>query len=161
MVVHKAFIIINIMYHFMSKVHGISWGMDKGYYWKLAYFKMQGFISLRSPNNTRLSISFLNSNICSIHLFLIYLITYSSIIFLSIYLKSCPSNYLFIHIIIYQTVKSMYSSILGPFKHQEHPDSIWKPVKESSKHFQCHDKTDSEGLLLARKYQLMDNSVQV
>ena len=50
---------------------------------------------------------------------------------------------------------------LGPFKHQSRPDSTWGPVQENMDHFKCGDRPDSDALLVARKYQLMDLSVQV
>ena len=51
--------------------------------------------------------------------------------------------------------------IPGPFKHQARSDATWGPVMEDKKHFQCRATPDSDALLLARKYQLMDLSVQV
>lgn len=57
-------------------------------------------------------------------------------------------------------LSSIQNAFKGPFKYQERSDSTWGPVKESSDHFQCDQKPDSDGILIARKYQLMDTSVQ-
>lgn len=57
-------------------------------------------------------------------------------------------------------LSSVETSFAGPFKYQARPDSTWGPATEKTDHFQCKEKASSEELLISRKYQLMDKSVQ-